>query len=94
MVKKITGEGDPDSAEIAKGEENFYRFAAVLNQHLKGRRWIVGDDVTLADFSVGAPLTYTETAKLPIESYGEVRRWYDGLEKLDSWKKTAPPAMP
>jgi len=58
MVKKITGEGDPDSAEIAKGEENFHRFAAVLNQHLKGRRWIVGDDVTLADFSVGAPLTY------------------------------------
>jgi len=38
MVKKITGEGDPDPAEIAKGEENFHLFAAVLNQHLKGHR--------------------------------------------------------
>ena len=54
----------------------------------------MGDDVTLADFSVGAPLTYTEAAQFPIESYGEVRRWYDGLEKLDAWKKTEPPAMP
>jgi len=94
MVKKITGEGDPDPAEIAKGEENLHLFAAVLNQHLKGRRWIVGDNVTLADFSVGAPLTYTEAAQLPIESYGEIRRWYDGLEKLVAWKRTAPPAMP
>ncbi len=93
-MKKITGQGDPDPAEIAKGEENFHLFAGVLNQHLKERKWIVEDNVTLADFSVGAPLTYTETAKLPIESYGEVRRWYDGLEKLDEWKKTAPPAMP
>ena len=93
MVKRITGRGDPNPAEIAKGEENFRLFAGVLNQHMKGRKWIVGDNVTLADFSVGAPLTYTEAAKLPLEPYGEIQRWYAGLEELDAWKKTAPPAM-
>ncbi len=55
---------------------------------------MVGDNVTLADFSVGAPLTYTEAAQFPLESYGEIRRWYAGLEELDAWKKAAPPAMP
>ncbi len=93
VVKKITGHGGPDPAVIAKGEENFHLFAAVLSQHVKGRKWIVGNSVSLADFSVGAPLTYAEAAKFPLESYGEIRRWYAGLEKLDAWKKTAPPAM-
>jgi glutathione S-transferase len=66
----------------------------VLNKHVKGQRWIVGDDVTLADFYVGAPLTYAHEGQLPLKPYEEIRRWYDGLEKLDAWKKTAPPAMP
>ncbi len=94
LVKKLTGQGDPDPAEIAKGEENFHLFAAVLNQHLKGRKWIVGDNVSLADMSVGAPLTYADAAQFPLESYAEVRRWYSGLEELDAWKKSAPPPMP
>ena len=94
LAKKLLRQGDPDPAEIAKGEEGFHRFAAVLNQHLKGHNWIVGDSVTLADLSVGAPLTYVDAAELPIESYGEIRRWYAGLEELDAWKKSAPPPMP
>jgi len=49
---------------------------------------------TFVDFSVGEPLTYAEPAKFPLESYGEVRRWYAGLEELDAWKKAAPPEMP
>lgn len=94
LVKKLTGQGDPDPAEIAKGEENFHLFAAVLNQHLKGCKWIVGDNVSLADMSVGAPLTYADAAQFPLESYAEVRRWYSGLEELNAWKKSAPPPMP
>ena len=38
LVKKLLHIGDPDLAEIAKGEERFHRAAAVLDAHLKGRR--------------------------------------------------------
>ena len=37
-VKALFKLGEPDPAEIAKGEERFYRAAGVLNGHLKGKR--------------------------------------------------------
>ena len=91
VAKKFFGGGDPDPAEVTKGEEGFHRYASILNQHLKDRRWIVGDNVTLADFSVGAAMTYAEPAQFPLESYGEIRRWSRTLDELDAWKKAAPP---
>jgi glutathione S-transferase len=94
LVKHLLQLGDPDPAEIAKAEEKFHRFADVLNQHLRERRWIVGDDVTLADLSVGAPLTYGDAAQLPLGDYREIRRWCAGLEEVNAWKKSAPPPMP
>ncbi|MEE9158156.1 MAG: glutathione S-transferase family protein, partial [Gammaproteobacteria bacterium] len=67
LVKKMFDLGPPDPAEIAKAEERFHRFADVLNRYLEGRTWLVGDSVTLADFSVGSLLDLTDAAKYPIE---------------------------
>ena len=91
MVKQFLNQGEPDPAEVASAEEKFHRFAAVLTQYVSGRDWLVGDSVTLADVSVGVWLTYQEPAKFPLDQYGEIRRWYANLERLDAWKKSAPP---
>lgn len=88
MVKQMQGGGDPDPAEIAKGEEALAKYGAVLDNHLKGRNFIVGDDMTLADIAIGSWLTYHAEAKMPISSFGEILRWRDSLEELDSWKKS------
>lgn len=90
LVKKMFDLGPPDPAEIAKAEERFHRFADVLNRYLEGRTWLVGDSVTLADFSVGSLLDLTDAAKYPIEPYGEIQRWYTGLQVLNAWKRSAP----
>ena len=55
IVKGVLGEGDPDPAVVARAETSLHRFAAVLDGHLKGRQWLVGSGVTLADFAVAAP---------------------------------------
>jgi glutathione S-transferase len=80
--------GDPDQAAIAKGAEAFHRNAKVLNDQLRGKKFITGDKLTLADFFVGAPLHYAEKAQLPLQTYGEIRRWYAALSALPSWQKT------
>jgi glutathione S-transferase len=72
VVKKLAGLGDPDPAEVAKGETDFHKFAPVLNAHLKGRNWLVGDDLTIAEFAVGAPLVMAEAARLPLADYPEI----------------------
>src|SRR5437867_741711 len=49
----VLGLAAPDPAFIARGEQNFARFAGVLDDHLKGRAWLIGERLTIADFSIG-----------------------------------------
>ena len=87
--------GEPDMAAIAKGTEAFHRAAKVLDGQLAGKRFVTGDTLTVADFSLGAPMKFAEMAHYPIEPYGEIRRWYATLSALPAWQKTlAQTAMP
>jgi len=90
VVKRLAGLGEPDPAQIAKGESELQRFGAVLNENLKGRRWITGDALTIADFSLGAALVHAEAARIPLDPYPEVERWYAGLAALPGWQKALP----
>jgi glutathione S-transferase len=80
--------GEPDLAAVAKGTESFHRVAKVLDGQLKDRKFVTGDTLTLADFSLGAPLNYAEMAHLPLEAYTEIRRWYGALSAIPAWQKT------
>lgn len=88
LVKKLLGIGDPDPAEIAKGEERFHRVATVLDGHLKGRRYVAGETLTVADFSIGAPLNLAQPAGLPVDGYAQIRRWHADLSELPAWRKS------
>jgi glutathione S-transferase len=92
VVKKLFMSAEADLQEVAKGEERFHRFAQVLEQHLKGREWLVGDTVTLADFSVGSFLDLAELAQYPMTPYTEIQRWYGNIQDLPAWQSSAPAA--
>jgi glutathione S-transferase len=91
VLKGATGQGEPDPAEIARGEQEFHRFAEVLDGRLRGREWLVGDDLTIADFAVGAPMIMAEAARYPAQRYGEIARWYGALASLPAWKSAIVP---
>ena len=67
--KGLIGKGGPDPVEIERASRLVAQFAAVLEQHLAGRGWIVGDTVTLADYAIAPTLTYIEQAQLPVKQY-------------------------
>ena len=77
--------GPADPAAVEEGLRDFRRFARVLDDHLDGRDWLIGDRLSLADFSVGVPLPYAEQARMPLEDYPNVRRWHDRLSELEGW---------
>jgi glutathione S-transferase len=58
----------------------------VLNESLKGRRWLTGDTPTIADFSVGGLVPSAERLQLPVAGFPELQRWYRGLASLEGWK--------
>jgi glutathione S-transferase len=85
--KDVLGLGPPDPAFIARGEQNFSRFAAVLNDSLKGKTWVIGDPLTIADFSIGGLLPSAERMALSIARFPEICRWYQGLASLPAWRE-------
>jgi glutathione S-transferase len=96
VVKPIVlKSGEPDQAAIAKGAESFDRAAKVLDGQLKGRKFVTGDKLTLADFSLGASMNLADIAHYPVAPYAEIKRWHATLRALPAWQKTlAQCAMP
>jgi glutathione S-transferase len=84
----VLGIKEPDMAAIANGAEAFHRAAKVLDGHLRDRKFVAGERLTLADFSLGVALNFAETAHYPIEPYGRIKRWFAGISALPAWRKT------
>ena len=84
--KAVLGLGPPDPAFIARGEQNFARFAAVLNDSLRGKTWLVGERLTIADFSIAGLVPSAERMALPVEKFPEILRWYNRLATLPAWR--------
>ena len=88
VSRGVLHRGSPDPAFIARGEENFARFAAVLDRSLEGREWLVGQTPTIADFSIGAWIPVARALQLPIEKYPAIERWHEGLSTLPGWRES------
>lgn len=82
--------GEPDPSEIEEATGFFRRFAGVLDDHLEGRRYIVADRLTIADFGLAAFLPHAEEAQLPLEGCDEVLRWYDAMTEIEAWREPWP----
>jgi len=90
IVKRRFGLGAPDPTVVDWELGQFRCFAAVLNDHLAGRKWVVGGGLTVADFSVAMTLPYAEEAKLPLNEFANVRRWHDRLNEIEGWREPFP----
>jgi glutathione S-transferase len=90
LIKKFFGGGEPDPAKVKEGEEKFHKAAPVLEAQLKGRKFVTGDDLTLADFGLGALLTYAAPGRVPLGDYTNIQAWWGRLSEIDAWKASAP----
>jgi glutathione S-transferase len=87
--------GEPDRAALEKAAEQFHRSAQVLDDQLAQNKFVAGDRLTVADFSIGAPLHYAAMAQFPLAPYAQIGRWYETLRALPAWQKTlAQSALP
>ena len=93
VVKKLSGQGEPNPAEVARGEGLIRQFAAVLDGHLRGRKWLLGDALTIADFTVGSSLMMAAAGNYPVADFAGIARWYRALGTLPAWKKALVPPL-
>jgi glutathione S-transferase len=86
LVKKMAGMGQADAAKVQEGEQNFHRYAQIDDDNLKGRKFVTGNTLTLADFSLGAWLNMAQPAQFPLGPFEEIKRWHASLMELPAWR--------
>jgi glutathione S-transferase len=82
--------GSRDPAAVENALTEFRRFAAVLDAHLAERNWVLGDALSVADFSLATPLPYAKAAQIPLDEFANVKRWHDQLCAFDGWRHPFP----
>ena len=81
---------DPSADEKADAE--FRRYATVLDHHLRGRRFISGEQRTIADFCMASMLMYVDKARIPLVDFVDIARWFEGVQALAGWRRSQPQA--
>ncbi len=71
---------------IAFNKGRLHNAYQVLDGHLQGRDWIVGDAPTNADFSCCGYLFYPEPFGFDRADWPGIDRWLSNLQALDGWK--------
>lgn len=89
-IKPAFGIGEPDEAATEEATTYFRQFAAVLNDHLADKDFIVGNALSVVDFAVGAFLPYAKEAKIPLDEFPNVARWHERLMALPAWQDPFP----
>jgi glutathione S-transferase len=84
----------PDATAVEEATGFFKQFAAVLDEHLRGRTYILGDTLTIADFAVAATLPNADQAKIPVAEFTEILRWHGRMNELPGWREPFPAARP
>jgi glutathione S-transferase len=59
----------PDPRTIEGAEDNFHRYAKVLDDVLASRRWLIEDRLTYADFRAATIMPFAKEAKMPVDGY-------------------------
>lgn len=84
-TKQRYGLGPIDQKKVDVGLRMFREAAAILESHLASRQWLTGEEPSYADFRMATFLPFNEVAKLPLDHFGGICRWYDRLQKIRAW---------
>jgi len=90
VIKPMIGMGEPDAGKVEEALTNFRRFAVVLNKHLDGKQYVVGDSMTLADLTLASSLMYAKQAQVPLAEFPNIQAWFSRISEMDAWTKTNP----
>jgi glutathione S-transferase len=81
--------GPPDASRVEQAKVTLDRFAPVLEAHLKGRLFLVGDHLTLADYSMSTFGSYASKVPFNFEDFPNVTSYFRRMES--HWPAAAQP---
>jgi len=94
VAKPALSIGSPDELQVKLATEGLARFAPVLEARVSDREYLVGEAVTIADYSVGAFEGYRGLVPFDFSPFPGINAYFDRLHALEPWKRSAPPSPP
>ena len=87
----VSGQGAADPRELERGERALVQFATVLDDHLRGRVWVAGKAISLADLALAPAMSYLKPGRLPLAPFKNIQRWFEQIEATQAWQQTDVP---
>ncbi len=88
VVAPLMGNQANDS-RLIEADNLLKRHGNILNNHLEGRAFVVGDHVTLADFDLAAALSQMSRSHVPFAQFEHIMAWEKNLhDNVNAWKTT------
>ena len=90
VIKPQIGLGEPSHDIVQDSLAQFRRNAPVLDAHLAGRSWVVGNALTVADFALATYLPEAPLSGVPLGEFPHIERWHARMMQLPAWAQAFP----
>ena len=77
---------DQDQHQISQAVSELERFAPVLEQTLQGRKFIVNEHMTIADYSLITFQSYREAVPFDWKHFPNINAYFDRIRMAASWQ--------
>ncbi|HVG47352.1 MAG TPA: glutathione S-transferase family protein [Rubellimicrobium sp.] len=95
VFKKLRGGGVPDSQAVKSGSKDIKYHLGYMTHLLETRRWLVGNDMTLADFAAAAQLSCLDyVSDVPWDKYESVKDWYAKIKSRPAFRSLLADQVP
>ncbi len=93
--KKLMGQGYPDSRAIKTGSSKIKYHLDYMGWLLERRRWLAGEDMTLADFTAAAHLSCLDyNSDVDWSRSAAVREWYAKIKSRPAFRPLLADQLP
>ncbi len=88
VAKPAFGLGESNQAVIDFYKEEFDRYGPVLEAHLENRKFVVGDDWTLADYALALVEMFQPAMPIDWQRFPNIVRFYERMRENPHWAST------
>ena len=87
LVKRVMGQGQPDSAAIRAGLANIRTHLDYIGYLMEDRRWLAGSHLSMADLAAAAQISMVDyIGDVPWHHNAEARDWYARIKSRPSFR--------
>jgi len=95
VFRKVMGTGYPDSSNVKSGARAIKAHLTYIEQLLDQRRWLAGNEMSLADFSAAAQLSCLDyISDVDWNSFAVLKDWYAKLKSRPAFRSLLADQVP